>query len=158
MTLSQGKATFRVTFESLSQEGQKSLLSHFWGHFNHLGVQGVLRGTPACCFWGFPRLGIWPTQEPPPSPFWQLTPSMVWVLPGRVSFSLQIYITVLLNSGGSNSRWSEFLVRVSSFYGDGDGSLRADFRLQGMRTATFQFSESGGSVNGPDLFTELPFL
>ena len=27
-----------------------------------------------------------------------------------------------------------------------------------MRTATFQFSESGGSVNGPDLFTELPFL
>ena len=28
---------------------------------------------------------------------------------------------------------------------------------QGMRTATFQFSESGGSVNGPNLFTELPF-
>ena len=27
-----------------------------------------------------------------------------------------------------------------------------------MRTATFQFSESGGSVNGPNLFTELPFL
>ena len=26
-----------------------------------------------------------------------------------------------------------------------------------MRTATFQFSDSGGSVNGPDLFTELPF-
>ena len=26
-----------------------------------------------------------------------------------------------------------------------------------MRTATFQFSESGGSVNGPNLFTELPF-
>ena len=25
-------------------------------------------------------------------------------------------------------------------------------------TATFQFSESGGSLNGPDLFTELPFL
>ena len=29
---------------------------------------------------------------------------------------------------------------------------------KGMRTATFQFSESGGSRNGPDLFTELPFL
>ena len=28
---------------------------------------------------------------------------------------------------------------------------------KGMRTATFQFSESGGSLNGPDLFTELPF-
>ena len=27
-----------------------------------------------------------------------------------------------------------------------------------MRTATFQFSESVGSVNGPNLFTELPFL
>ena len=27
-----------------------------------------------------------------------------------------------------------------------------------MRTATFQFSESGGSLNGPNLFTELPFL
>ena len=29
---------------------------------------------------------------------------------------------------------------------------------KGMRTATFHFSESGGSLNGPDLFTELPFL
>ena len=29
---------------------------------------------------------------------------------------------------------------------------------KGMRTATFQFSESGGSVNGPNLFTQLPFL
>ena len=29
---------------------------------------------------------------------------------------------------------------------------------KGMRTATFQFSESGGSVNGPNLFIELPFL
>ena len=29
---------------------------------------------------------------------------------------------------------------------------------KGMRTATSQFSESGGSVNGPNLFTELPFL
>ena len=27
-----------------------------------------------------------------------------------------------------------------------------------MRTAIFQFSESGGSMNGPSLFTELPFL
>ena len=29
---------------------------------------------------------------------------------------------------------------------------------KGMRTATFQFSESGGSLNGLNLFTELPFL
>ena len=36
--------------------------------------------------------------------------------------------------------------------------LRADFRLKGMRTATFHLSESGGSLNHPDLFTELPFL
>ena len=36
--------------------------------------------------------------------------------------------------------------------------IGADFRLKGIWTATFQFSESGGSPNGPDLFTELPFL
>ena len=29
---------------------------------------------------------------------------------------------------------------------------------KGMRTATFQFSESVCSLNGPELFTELPFL
>ena len=29
---------------------------------------------------------------------------------------------------------------------------------KGMRTATFQFSESRGSVNGPNLVTELHFL
>ena len=29
---------------------------------------------------------------------------------------------------------------------------------QGMRTATFQFSESSSSLHGLDLFTELPFL
>ena len=29
---------------------------------------------------------------------------------------------------------------------------------KGMRKAAFQFSESGGSLNGQDLFTELPFL
>ena len=28
---------------------------------------------------------------------------------------------------------------------------------KGMRTATFQFSESAGSMNGPNLFTALPF-
>ena len=27
--------------ESLVPEGQKSLLSHFWGHFNYLGVRTV---------------------------------------------------------------------------------------------------------------------
>ena len=35
--------------------------------------------------------------------------------------------------------------------------IRADFR-KGMRTATFHFSQSGGSMNGPNLFTEMPFL
>ena len=35
--------------------------------------------------------------------------------------------------------------------------VRVDFG-KGIRTATFQFSESNGSLNGPDLFPELPFL
>ena len=35
--------------------------------------------------------------------------------------------------------------------------IRGDFQ-EGVRTATFQLSESGGSLNGPDPFTELPFL
>ena len=34
-----------VTFKSLLPEGQKSLLSHFWGHCNYLGARGVLGGT-----------------------------------------------------------------------------------------------------------------
>ena len=29
---------------------------------------------------------------------------------------------------------------------------------KGMRTAALQFAESGGSLNGLDLFTELPLL
>ena len=37
------------------RKAKKSLLSHFWGHFNYLGVRGVLRGTPGhnkwCGFW-----------------------------------------------------------------------------------------------------------
>ena len=62
----------------------------------------------------------------------------------------------------------EILVMVIVFFfakrrGSRDGTsathkLRSDVRLKGMRTATFQFAESGGSLNGPDLFTELPFL
>ena len=35
--------------------------------------------------------------------------------------------------------------------------LRDDFR-EGDEDSNFQFSESGGSLNGPDLFTEVPFL
>ena len=35
---------------------------------------------------------------------------------------------------------------------------RSWFSERGRRTATFQFSESGGSLNRLDLFTELPFL
>ena len=35
--------------------------------------------------------------------------------------------------------------------------IRADFR-EGDEDGNFQFSESGGSLNGPDLFIELPFL
>ena len=37
-------------------------------------------------------------------------------------------------------------------------NLRAEFSGNGMRTATFQFSELGSSPNGSDLFTEFPFL
>ena len=45
--------------------------------------------------------------------------------------------------------------------GEGRGQIHlseAEVIAKGMRTATFQFSESGGSLNGADLFTELPFL
>ena len=48
----------------------------------------------------------------PHQPFWQLTRTMVWVLPGRKlgpwsEFPFLYSFTVLLNSGGSNSPWSE---------------------------------------------------
>ena len=51
--------------------------------------------------------------------------------------------------------------RLFESYGCGCGwavpDTRADFR-EGDEDSNFQFSESGGSLNGPDLFTELPFL
>ena len=64
------------------------------------------------------------TQEPPPSPFWQLTRTMVWVLPGRKlgpwsEFPFLYRFTVLLNSGGSNSPWSEFWSEFPHFMGMG---------------------------------------
>ena len=70
-------------------------------------------------------LTISPTQEPPPSPFWQLIPTMVWVSPGRktrdhgLSFPFLYRLTVLLNSGGSNSPWSEFWSEFPHFMGMG---------------------------------------
>ena len=65
-----------------------------------------------------------PTQEPPPSPFWQLTRTMVLVLPGRKlgpwsEFPFLYRFTVLLNSGGSNSPWSEFWSEFPHFMGMG---------------------------------------
>ena len=36
-------------------------------------------------------------------------------------------------------------------------AIRADCR-EGDEDITFQFSESGGSLTGPELFTDLPFL
>ena len=65
-----------------------------------------------------------PTQEPPPSPFWQLTRTMVWVSPGRKlgpwsEFPFLYRFTVLLNSGGSNSPWSEFWSEFPHFMGMG---------------------------------------
>ena len=36
-------------------------------------------------------------------------------------------------------------------------TLRDDF-WEGNEDSNFQFSESSGSLNGPDLFTELPYL
>ena len=36
------------------------------------------------------------------------------------------------------------------------GLVRISTGKKGMRTATFQFSEPGASLNGPDLFIELP--
>ena len=65
-----------------------------------------------------------PTQEPPPSPFRQFTRTMVWVLPGRKlgpwsEFPFLYRFTVLLNSGGSNSLWSEFWSEFPHFMGMG---------------------------------------
>ena len=65
-----------------------------------------------------------PTQEPPPSPFRQLTRTMVWVSPGRKlgpwsEFPFLYRFTVLLNSGGSNSPWSEFWSEFPRFMGMG---------------------------------------
>ena len=67
---------------------------------------------------------ISPTQEPPPSPFWQLTRTMVWVLPGRKlrpwsEFPFLYRFTILLNSGGSKSPWSEFWSEFPHFMGMG---------------------------------------
>ena len=55
--------------------------------------------------------------------------------------SLKVWVCALFLEGALQRLWLEELI-----FG------------KGRRTATFQFSESGGSVNGPNLFTELPFL
>ena len=47
---------------------------------------------------------------------------------------------------GDSLRFEGFLVEFELIFG------------KGMRTAASHFSESGGSLNRPDLFTELPFL
>ena len=65
-----------------------------------------------------------PTQEPPPSPFWQLTRTMVWLSPARKlgpwsEFPFLYRFTVLLNFGGSNSPWSEFWSEFPDFMGMG---------------------------------------
>ena len=67
--------------ESLLPEGQKSFLSHFWGHFNSLGALGGSRGHGAsqflaCTFLIFFQFGdpnpetcgapILPLRPPPP--------------------------------------------------------------------------------------------
>ena len=81
-----------------------------------------------------------PTQEPPPSPFWQLTRTMVWVsLGGNSDHGLSF----LFSTDYSTFEFWRFkfsvvwvLVWVSSFYGDGGGSrtvnsekwLKSDFR------------------------------
>ena len=75
-------------------------------------------------FWGIFDHSFWPTQEPPPSPFSQLTRTMVWVLPGRKlgpwsELPFLYRFTVLLNSGGSNSPWSEFWSEFPRFMGMG---------------------------------------
>ena len=65
-----------------------------------------------------------PTQEPPPSPFWQLTRTMVCVSPGRKLGPWSEFpfffcrFTVLLNSGGSNP-WSPFWSEFPHFMGMG---------------------------------------
>ena len=69
---------------------------------------------------------VWMVYTPgtTPSPFWQLSQTMVWVLPGRKlgpwsEFPFLYRFTVLLNSGGSNSPWSEFWSESPHFMGMG---------------------------------------
>ena len=78
-----------------------------------------------------------PTQEPPPSPFWQLTRVMVWVSPGRKlgpwsEFPFLYSFTVLLNSGGSNSPWSEFWSEFPHFMGMGVVPAPSSLRRKGL--------------------------
>ena len=94
----------------------------------HLGRRKLLKAclkAPALTgHVGHGQTSIWPTQEPPPSPLWQLTQTMVWVLSGRKlgpwsEFPFLYRFTVLLNPGGSNSPWSEFWSEFPHFMGMG---------------------------------------
>ena len=50
-----------------------------------------------------------------------------------------------------------FVTNFSTIVGNRGKLFRADF-WEGDEDNNFSVSESGGSVNGPNLFTELPFL
>ena len=84
-----------------------------------------------------------PTQEPPPSPFWELTRTMVWGLPGRklgpwsefpflYRFNLR-YLWILAVQ--LNSPWSEFWSEFPHFMGMGVGFLHRLGEAHAMHTA-----------------------
>ena len=87
---------------------------------------GLRRLGNPCRNLGYPRRANSPTQEPPTSPFWQLTRTMVWVLPGRKlrpwsEFPFLYRKTVLLKSGGSNSPWWTFRIFFIFFFCSWEG-------------------------------------
>ena len=79
-------------------------------------------------------------------------------LPCKVTFASQSkrYEVTLGNSLGMPLKFNRALhLQFSGAFESEFHCIRADFR-EGIRTATFQFSESGSSLNGLDLVTKLP--
>ena len=75
--------------------------------------------------------------------------------PTRLSFEDALKGTDLLTDRAQNADFH----RKQQIFADSHQVLLSELVFgKGMRTATFHFSESGGSLNRPDLFTELPFL
>ena len=110
-----------------SQKLSLKILVRSWRHKEVLGSCvpqfGTTKGKPSlrwCCGNDGPNDIIFTN----PSSFWQLTRTMVWVLPPRKlgpwsEFPSLYSFTVLLNSGGSNPPWSEFWYEFLHLWGWG---------------------------------------